>query len=71
MGRKKLTDEEKIDSRKRQFERQAEYTKQVFDRVSLVLKKGLKDRIKEEKVDSGEYKSLNDYINKLIEKDLK
>lgn len=48
----------------RQYKRQNEHIKNNYDRVSVTLPKGTKDRI----LASGE--SLNGYINRLIEKDL-
>ena len=47
-----------------QYKRQNEHIKNNYDRVSVTLPKGTKDKI----LASGE--SLNGYINRLIEKDL-
>lgn len=47
-----------------QYKRQNEHIKNNYDRVSVTLPKGTKDKI----LASGE--SLNGYINSLIEKDL-
>lgn len=48
----------------KQYRRQNEHIKNNYDRVSVTLPKGTKDKI----LASGE--SLNGYINRLIEKDL-
>lgn len=48
-----------------QYKRQNEHIKANYDRISITLPKGTKERIKEK----GE--SLNGYINRLVSEDLK
>lgn len=48
----------------KQYKRQNEYIKDNYDRVSITLPKGTKERIQAK----GE--SINGYINRLVEQDL-
>lgn len=48
----------------KQFKRQNEFIKENYDRVSVTLPKGTKDRIKAAGL------SINGYINKLVLEDL-
>ena len=48
----------------KQFKRQNEFIKENYDRVSVTLPKGTKDRIKAQGL------SINGYINKLVLEDL-
>lgn len=45
------------------------YNEKAYDRVNLILKKGQKDIIRQRAESKG--MSLNGYINKLIEEDMK
>lgn len=57
---------EALERQKKQYARQNEYIKGAFDRISVTLPKGTKDRIKAANVGS-----INGYINALVENDLK
>lgn len=48
---------------------QNEYIKEKYDRINLTVPKGRKDEIKKQAAKEG--KSVNEYINNLIEKALK
>lgn len=62
----RIAELEKLDaSRKKQYKRQNEYIKNAFDRVSITLPSGTKDKIKPL---SG--LSINAYINNLVMADL-
>lgn len=54
-----------LERQKKQYARQNEYIKNSFDRVSVTLPKGTKERIK-----AAGFSSVNGYINELIKKDL-
>lgn len=53
-----------VERLQRQYKNQNEYIRNNFDRVSITLPKGTKERIK------GTGESLNGYINRLILADL-
>lgn len=53
-----------LERQKKQYQRQNEYIKGSFDRVSVTLPKGTKERIKE----TGQ--SVNSFINKVVKKEL-
>ena len=55
-----------LERQKKQYKRQNAYIENTFDRVSVTLPKGTKDRIKAAGVGS-----VNGYINKLVADDLK
>lgn len=55
-----------LERQKKQFKRQNEYIKNSFDRVSVTLPKGCKDRIKA--ATGGE--SVNGFINRLVAAEL-
>lgn len=44
------------------------YIKEKYDRINLTVQKGRKEEIKKKAAETG--KSVNEYINALIEKDL-
>lgn len=52
-----------------QISYQNEYIKEKYDRINLTVPKGRKEEIK--KKASAEGKSVNEYINSLIDNDLK
>lgn len=56
---------EALKRQEKQYKRQNEYIKASFDRVSVTLPKGTKEKI----MSCGE--SVNGYINKLVSEDLK
>lgn len=53
-----------LERQKKQYARQNEYIKESFDRVSVTLPKGTKERIKE----TGQ--SVNSFINNVVKKEL-
>ena len=55
-----------LERQKKQYNRQNKYIAESFDRVSVTLPKGTKERIK---AATGE--SINGYINRLVADDLK
>lgn len=54
-----------LERQEKQYKRQNEYIKSAFDRVSVTLPKGTKEKI----LARGE--SVNGYINRLVADDLK
>ena len=57
--------ERAIKTLQKQYKRQNEYIKGAFDRVSVTLPKGTKDRIR-----SATGESINGFINRLISEEL-
>lgn len=53
-----------LERQKKQYQRQNEYIKESFDRVSVTLPKGTRERIKA----TGQ--SVNSFINKVVKKEL-
>lgn len=53
-----------LERQKKQYQRQNNYIKGNFDRVSVTLPKGTKERIKE----TGE--TVNSFINRVVKKEL-
>lgn len=53
-----------LERQKKQYQRQNDYIKGSFDRVSVTLPKGTKERIKA----TGQ--SVNSFINKVVKKEL-
>lgn len=53
-----------LERQEKQYKRQNEYIKSAFDRVSVTLPKGTKEKI----TSMGE--SVNGYINRLVKEDL-
>ncbi len=53
-----------LERQKKQYQRQNNYIKESFDRVSVTLPKGTRERIKA----TGE--SVNSFINKVVKKEL-
>lgn len=53
-----------LERQKKQYQRQNNYIKGNFDRVSVTLPKGTKERIKEK----GE--TVNSFINRVVKKEL-
>ena len=51
-----------------QFEYQNNYIKEKYDRISLIVPKGRKEEIKKRAAVEG--KSVNEYINGLIDNDM-
>lgn len=51
-----------------QFEYQNNYVKEKYDRISLIVPKGRKEEIKKKAAAEG--KSVNEYINSLIDNDM-
>lgn len=51
-----------------QFEYQNNYVKEKYDRISLIVPKGRKETIKKKAAAEG--KSVNEYINRLIDNDM-
>ncbi len=51
-----------------QFEYQNNYIKEKYDRISLIVPKGRKEEIKKKAAAEG--KSVNEYINSLIDGDM-
>lgn len=51
-----------------QFEYQNNYVKEKYDRISLIVPKGRKEEIKKRAAAEG--KSVNEYINSLIDEDM-
>lgn len=52
-----------------QISYQNEYIKEKYDRINLTVPKGRKEEIKKQAEKAG--KSVNEYINSLIDRDLK
>ena len=52
----------------RRYKKQNDYIAKKYSRISVVVEKGLKERIREVAESSGE--TLNGYINRLIAEDL-
>ena len=57
--------EKAIKTLQKQYKRQNEYIKGAFDRVSVTLPKGTKERIR-----SATTESINGFINRLISEEL-
>lgn len=57
-----------LERQEKQYKRQNEFSKQNYDRISVVIPKGKKDTIKEYANRKG--MSLNEYIQKAIEKQM-
>lgn len=51
-----------------QFEYQNNYVKEKYDRISLIVPKGRREEIKKKAAAAG--KSVNEYINSLIDNDM-
>lgn len=51
-----------------QFKYQNEYNKEKYDRLTLVMPKGKKDKVKQHADELN--KSMNSYINDVIDKDM-
>lgn len=51
-----------------QFKYQNEYNKEKYDRLTLVMPKGKKDKVKQRAVELN--KSVNSYINDVLDKDI-
>ena len=58
--------EKAIKTLQKQYKRQNEYIKGAFDRVSVTLPKGTKERIR-----AATSESINGFINRLISEELK
>lgn len=57
------------EQRAKQYARQAEFVKDKYDRVIITMPKGKKNII-DNYVKEHNYKSINSYINTLIDKDM-
>lgn len=55
-------------SEEKQYKRQNEYNAANYDRVTIMLPKGSKDRLKEQAQKSG--KSVNAFLREIIEREL-
>lgn len=64
MNRK--TDAEKLDSLYKRYDRQNEYIKNNYDRISVTFPKGTKERIK-----NAGFPSVNAFINEVVASALK
>ena len=64
MGDDKMTGKEAKERLEKQYKRQNEHIKENYDRISITLPKGTKERIKSK----GE--SINGYITRLVLADL-
>lgn len=59
-----MTGKEAKEVLKKQYKRQNEHIKNNYDRVSITLPKGMKERIK------AKHGSVNGYITALVERDM-